>query len=142
MFRVRKKQLEELALKRFIDKVEAALLGYWLGRRVFEQDKSSTPLRAMIAHGLAVARSYGLETEQELVLFVTHMIEVNPEFHRQPHFNRLLKDRSLSFRERSDKLLQEVTAAEWNAAARMVDAHAYWSRVIGMEEGGTKHGGH
>lgn len=130
MFRVRKEQLDRIAMKRFIDRVEATLLRQWLVRRVFNRDKRDVPLRKIIEHGVAVAQSYGLETEQELVMFVMHMIDINPEFHKHAHFHRLLKDRALTFRERSDKILTEITADEWKEAARMCDAQGYWSRVL------------
>jgi hypothetical protein len=139
MFRVRKEQLERIALTRFIDRVEASLLRHWLARQVFDQDKADIPLRAMIEHGVTVATSYGLETEQELVMFVMRMIELNPQFHEQPHFQRLLRDQTLTFTERSDKMLTEISPDEWRAAARMGDSQAYWSRALATEPEGTKH---
>jgi len=143
MFRLRKEQLDRIAMKRFIDRVETTLLQHWFARRVFDQEKAAIPLRGMIEHGVTVAQSYGLQTEQELVMFVMHMIDINPEFHKQPHFQRLLQDRSLTFRERSDKILQEVTRADWEAAARIGDPHAYWLRVLpAADRERTRHGEH
>lgn len=140
MFRVRKEQLDAIAMKRFIDRVEKTLLEEWFSRRVFDHERTRIPLRKMVEHGVTVAQSYGLETEQDLVMFVLNMIDVNPRFHEEPHIQRLLKDKSLTFAERTDKLMSSESDRAWADAARIGDAHEYWSRVLPNYWQGAEHG--
>jgi len=130
MFRIRKRQHEALADKAFIDKVEEFVVEDRLDRRVTAEERARLPFRAMIEHGVEVARSYGLETERDLMLFVLNMITINPEFHRQPRIHGILQDPDLTPSQRRDKLLTDVTGAEWDEAAGMTDAGRYWSRVL------------
>jgi hypothetical protein len=129
MFRIRNEQLDAIGMKRFIDRVEQTLMDEWFMRRTFDEEKTRLPLRKMLEHGIGVAQGYGLETEQDLVLFVLNMIDVNPEFHKHPPMQRLVSDKSLVFEQRKHELLS-LSDAEWEAAARIGDAHAYWSRVV------------
>ena len=84
----------------------------------------------MIEHGIGVARSYGFETQRDLMLFVLNMITINPEWHRQPKIQAILQDKSLTPPARREKLLTEVSEDEWEQAGEMVDEDEYWTRVL------------
>ncbi len=88
------------------------------------------PFRAMAEHGVEVARGYDLVTERDLTFFVLNMLTINPEFHRQPHIHGILRDSALSPPERRQRMLAEVSDAEWEEAAAMTDPDRYWSRVL------------
>jgi hypothetical protein len=130
MFKVRRKQQDAIAMKGFIDRTEEHIAQDLLQRRVSAEERARLPLRAMIEHGVEVAQGYGLETERDLMLFVLNMIDINPEFHLQPHIRAILEDRSLGNEERREKLLTDVTDDEWEQAARMTEPDSYWSRVL------------
>jgi hypothetical protein len=133
MFRFYKAQHDAIATKLLVDRIEVLVLEQWFARRVFAEERARLPLRAMIAHGVSVAQGYGLETERDLMLFVLNMINVNPEFHRQPAIHGILTDQSLARAARREKLLTDVTDGEWEQAARMTDADDYWLRVLAAD---------
>ena len=95
------------------------------------EERARLPVRAMVEHGVGVARAtYGLETERDLMLFVLNMITINPEFHLQPRIHAILKDDELPRPVRREKLLTDVSDAEWEQAATMTNHDQYWSRVL------------
>jgi hypothetical protein len=130
MLRIRKKQHEALADKAFIDRLEEYVAEDTFGRKVSAEERARLPIRGMVAHGIEVARGYGLRTERDLMLFVLNMITINPEFHRQRHIHEILQDASLSPPDRREKMLSDVSDEEWEEAARMTNADRYWSRVL------------
>ncbi len=101
----------------------------WFMRKNFQEEKERLPLRQMIEHGISIAQRYGLETEQDLVFFLLNMIEIGPQFHEHPPIQRLVADKSLAFSERKHELLS-LASGEWDAAARIGDANAYWAEVL------------
>jgi len=130
MLRIGQQQHRSLGDKDFIDRLENSIAEDTFGRKVSAEERARLPLRAMIAHGVEVARGYGLETERDLALFVLNMLTINPEFHRQPRIRALLEDPALSPPDRREKLLTDVSDEEWNEAAEMTDPDRYWSRVL------------
>jgi hypothetical protein len=130
MFKVRKKQHDAVAMKGFVDRVEAHLAEDLLVRKVTAEERARLPLRAMIEHGIAIARDYGLETERDMMLFVLNMITINPEFHRQPRIQGILRDKALAPPARREKLLTDVSDDEWEQAAVMTNADHYWARAL------------
>lgn len=130
MFRIRKEQHRSLGDKDFLDRLEAMVAEDMLGRRVSAEELARRPLREMIEHGVEVARGYGLATERDLGAFVLNMLTINPEFHRQPRIQGILRDEALSPEARREKLLAEVSDEEWDEAAEMTDPDRYWSGVV------------
>ncbi len=133
MFRTRKEQHDAMAMKLFVDRVEGHVLEGWFGRKVLAEEKAGLPIRAVIQHGVGVAQGYGLQTERDLMLFVLNMINVNPEFHRQPHVRAIIEEASVTGPEWPERLVTEVSDAEWDQAAEMTNADDYWSRVLSAE---------
>jgi hypothetical protein len=133
MFRIRKAQHDAMAMKLFIDRMEGYILERWFGRQVLGEERAGLPMRAVIQHGVDVAQGYGLETERDLMLFVLNMINVNPEFHRQPHVHAILEEASVTGPEWRERLLTEVSDAEWEQAAVMTNADDYWTRVLSAD---------
>lgn len=130
MFRVQPHQHRSLGDQDFFDRLEVFIAEDAFGRKVSAEERARLPFRAMIEHGVEVARSYGLETERDLSLFVLNMITINPEFHRQPRIHALLRDPALAPPERREKLLKDVSDEDWSEAATMTDPDRYWSRVL------------
>lgn len=130
MFRVKSRNQRPFADGDFIDRLEELLAEDFYGRKVTPEERSRVPFREMIEHGVDVGRGYGLKTERDLAGFVLNMVRINPEFHRQPRINSILRDTALSAPERREKLLTDVSDDEWEEAARMTDADDYWDRVL------------
>ena len=130
MLRIRKKQHEALADKAFIDRLEEYVAEDTFGRKVSAEERARLPIRGMVAHGIEVARGYGLRTERDLMLFVLNMITINPEWHRQPHIHAILQDKALAPPDRREKLLTDVSDDEWEEAAAMTDGNRYWAREL------------
>ena len=130
MFRIRQQQQRSLGDQSFIGRLEEVLGEDFYGRKPTPEELTRVPFREMIEHGIEVARGYGLKTERDLAGFVLNMIRINPEFHRQPRINSILKDASLEPPERREKLLTDVSDDEWEEAARMTDADDYWDREL------------
>lgn len=130
MFRVRKQQRESLGDKGFIDRLEASIADDTFGRSITAKERARLPIRAMVEHGVEVARGYKLETERDITFFVLNMLTINPEFHRQPRIHAILRDPDLKPPERREKLLTDVSDDEWEDAAKMTDPDRYWTRVL------------
>ena len=130
MFRIRQQQQRSLGDQAFIGRLEEVLGEDFYGRKPTPEELTRVPFREMIEHGIEVARGYGLKTERDLAGFVLNMVRINPEFHRQPRINAILKDASLEPPERREKLLTDVSDDEWEEAARMTDADDYWDREL------------
>jgi hypothetical protein len=130
MLRIRREQHDALGEKDFVDRLEALVAESVFVRQVTAAERRRLPLRAMIVHGIEVARGYGLETERDLTVFVLNMITINPDFHRQPRIHAILRDTSLEPEARREKILTDVSDEEWEEAERMTDADRYWARAL------------
>ncbi len=130
MFKVHQKQEDVAGEKAFVDKVEGYIAEDILKRRVSAIERERLPIRAMVVHAIAVARSYGQETERDLMLFALNMITINPEWHRQPRIHSILRDKTLTGPVRREKLLTDVSEDDWEQAGKMIDEDEYWSRHL------------
>ncbi len=116
-------------MKRFIDRVETTPLRQWLASGVQPRQEGRSAAQDCRARsgGRTILRARdGARARHVRDAHDRHQ----PHSAKQAHFHRLLKDRALTFRERSDKILTEITADEWKEAARMCDAQGYWSRAL------------
>lgn len=129
MLKIRTAQEESLADEDFV-------------RRLIAHIQARTPkatekltyhqLRAVVRHGIAVARGYDLRSERDLAAFTFDMLAVNPQFHRQREIHGILKNPDVPVAERMDR----ATAApdeSWEEAAKMTDAAEYWQAVLDRE---------
>lgn len=82
-------------------------------------------LRAMVRGGLARARGYGMTAEASLAAFVALMVEVAPNFDEHPLLQRILKDPQVPADSRVERLLNEATEQNWQAAAADYDVNAW-----------------
>jgi hypothetical protein len=130
MFRVKARNQRPLGDADFIGRLEDLLAEDFYERTVTPEEKAWLPFREMVEHGMEVARSYGFTTERDIASFVLNMVRINPEFHRQPKINAILKDTDIKPPDRREKLLTDVSDAEWEEAARMTNADDYWDRVL------------
>jgi hypothetical protein len=134
MFQVRTAQLDAIRLTRFIAMAEQLIVDEWFKRRTFPEERARIPLRPMLAHAVAVAQRYGMESDRDLMVFVMHMIEINPAFHEEPHIHSILMDTSLSPEERRRRILTDVSEEAWDSAASRADADTYWAEHIQAKE--------
>lgn len=127
-FLIRREQFAAIADADLTRRVKRSIImEYELSRTVPGKD-DRRGLDAMIRHGLAVARAYGFETEQDLATFVLHMILINPAFHREPTIHAILVDPSMPAADKPDALLG-IPEEAWEAAEAMTDPVAYWNEV-------------
>jgi hypothetical protein len=130
MFKVTPRNQRPIGDEDFVRRLEQLLGEDFYGRRPTPEELERIPFRAMIEHGMAVARGYGLASERDLAGFVLNMVTINPEFHLQPRIHAILADGALTPAERRERLLSGVSDEEWAEAARMTNGDAYWNRVL------------
>lgn len=132
MFKIRPDQADVLADDDLIRRIEA-----WLRTRHPSQVAAIPPddLRAVIVHGMGVARSYGFRTERALFTFVIDMLAVGPCFHLQPKIQAILGDGGASEEDRLDRIVDDVDDAAWDEAGEITDKAAYWDDVIAQARG-------
>ncbi len=130
MFKVTPRNQRPLGDDGFVRRLEQLLGEDFYGRKPTPEELERIPFRAMIEHGMEVARGYGLRSERDLAGFVLNMVTINPEFHLQPRIHAILADPALAPAERRDKLRGAVSDEAWAEAARMTNGNAYWDRVL------------
>lgn len=81
-------------------------------------------------HGISVARTYGLTTEQHLVEFTLDMLTIHPRFHEQQDIQAVLNDRTKGAEERMRAILSGVPESAWDQAEAYPDADLYWREVF------------
>lgn len=96
----------------------------------FERDIPKKDRDIMIKHSIKVARSYGFRTERDIAVFITHMMTINPGFHNQPRIHVILTNPVLPIKERLHHLVVDANEQDWEQASKMVNAAAYWARVL------------
>lgn len=102
----------------------------------FERDIPKNDRDIMIKHSIKVARSYGFKTEQDIAVFIAHMMTINPGFHNQPRIHAILTNPTIPIKERLDHIVSDPTEQDLEQASKMVDATVYWARVL-QEAGET-----
>jgi hypothetical protein len=85
-------------------------------------------LHAMIRHGIARARSYGLSSEASLIGFVALMIGAAPNFDAHPVLQWSLKNESIPPDERIKHLLDQASEQNLDAVKAEYDPTA-WGEV-------------
>jgi hypothetical protein len=83
-------------------------------------------LLKMVRTGIARARSYGMTWESSITAFVVLMFVVAPNFDGHPLMTHILKDGSIEPDERIDRLCEQTTDSNWEAAKRDYNVAA-WS---------------
>jgi len=87
-------------------------------------------VETMAEHCVKVAKSYTLITERAIAAFVLHMININPEFHKQPSINAVLKREGLDDFSKMELLLSDTTESDWAEAAAVCDKGEYWEPFL------------
>lgn len=132
MFKVRPEQAESLADE---DLIRRIIL--YLEVRLPQQVAKIAPndLKAIVRHGLEIARTYEVRTERGLFTFVMDMLAVGPAFHAQPKIQAILGRRDVDELERLDRIVEDVDDDAWDEAGRITDAAAYWDDVLAQSRG-------
>lgn len=81
-------------------------------------------------HCLDISRQYGMNTERSVVTFALHMININPEFHRQEAIQAILQEEDDSPSARLEAIVRDVSDAQWDEAENMTDPVQYWEQVL------------
>ena len=82
-------------------------------------------LSNMVRGGIARAREYGITWCSTLVAFVVVMFVSAPNFDDHPLLRRTLLDKDTDPNGRLDKLIQNSTEQNWEAARQSYDANAW-----------------
>lgn len=127
MYKLRGPQLDALADQDLIRRI-----GEYLRERIPDTAAviPSEDLKAVIAHGIEVARSYGLTYESSLANVVLDMLAVGPEFHLQPEIYAILSEPGLSEEDKLDRIVDDVSDAAWEEAGGRTEPALYWDGVI------------
>ena len=95
---------------------------------------SDADLSRIVAHGVGVARGYGLATEQHLVEFLLDMLTIHSRFHENQILHAILADSARSASERMAAILSEAPESAWEEAAAYPGADEYWLTAIDTEQ--------
>jgi hypothetical protein len=82
-------------------------------------------LRHLVRNGIVQAREYGMTWETTLTSFVVMMFITSPNFHLYPAVNAILQDESVEPDNRTDRLVENITEAEWLEAKEKYDPQAW-----------------
>jgi hypothetical protein len=122
---IRRDQWLSMARRNFLGRIEALIRVNLPAEAV---QKLNVPQIA--EHCLNTAQSYTLNEERPIVGFVLHMLNINPEFHRQSSINAILDDRSVDDSNRMERLLTDTAESDWEEAVTMCDPTIYWLPFI------------
>jgi hypothetical protein len=138
MLAIKKAQREAMGEPEFVERTIAFIKRRYPG---WVYPLSDDELKMRVLHGIEKGRSYGLTWEQSLVVFVTHMLTIGPEFDKQPAIQRVLRDSSIDPPDRRMEALQgrDVSDEDWDQSCAMCDREEYWSYV--RERMGAPRGG-
>jgi len=87
-------------------------------------------LREMIANGLAKARGYGINMDNQLIGFVSIMFSIAPNFDEQPDINKILSSTSIPADEKYDLIFEDdVSEQAWADAEDHYDDLAWFPEL-------------
>lgn len=95
---------------------------------------SDDTFREMVANGLVRARSYRLNTDEDLMAFVAVMFEIAPNFDEHPALNAVLTDERRPIDVRFDDLFTPDLDKAWTEAADSYDTNAWFHEEIRKSE--------
>lgn len=111
--------------ERFIRLIMAHLKDEYLKKIKRTSDEK---LHEMVVNGLARARQYGLNTDEDLMAFVSVMMEIAPNFDEQPNLHRVLTDVKIPVNARFDALFVPSLDEDWEKAAANDDQIAWFRK--------------
>ena len=87
-------------------------------------------LQDMVENGINKARSYGLESDEDIAAFVTLMFEIAPNFDFQSDIRKVLTDASIAPEDKFDQLFAQVSEAAWSEAELNYDSDHWLPSVL------------
>lgn len=135
MFKIRDDQEHALADEDFVQRV----MNYLQARLPLQVARlTASELRAVVRHGIEVARSYDLRSERDLFTFTLDMLAVNPNFHLQREIQGVLNDANIPVDERMPRAT-DLPEESWREAGTMTDPAEYWGELLARSSpgGGT-----
>jgi hypothetical protein len=98
-------------------------------------DMRFNTLWEMVANGLMRARNYSFTELEDETIFVTWMFIMAPNFDEQPKLKEILRDVTITAKERIDKLLVDELNSSWEEAQKNYDGDAWFTELQnGMNE--------
>jgi len=91
---------------------------------------SDDTFREMVTAGLARARSHGLNTDEDLMAFVSVMFEVAPNFDEHPVLHGVLTNERLPIDKRFDALFAPHLDQAWQEAEDAYDTNAWLPELV------------
>jgi len=125
MLVIRKQQLQEFIAGNageFAEVVRTAIRKSNEERVKVYDDKE---LDAMLAIGIARAKSHGLTGAEDIAAFVAVMFEIAPRFDEQPEIREVLQDANFKPDDRLEQLFIRVPDAAWAEASKKYD-DSFW----------------
>lgn len=103
----------------------------FLKEKLPDQVNSLPPevLRERVEAGIAYARTYGVKWRSSLLMFVTLMFEVSPNFDRHALIQPMLQDQELGPDNRIKKIVNDLSRENWRQIAQGADQDA-WGRLV------------
>lgn len=89
---------------------------------------SDDTLREMVNNGLTRARRY-VNTDEDLMAFVSVMMEIAPNFDEHPALHQVLTDPTIPVNSRFDALFNPALGRAWEGAKQKYDQKA-WFREL------------
>lgn len=87
-------------------------------------------LREMIANGLKKARSYGINTDAQLIGFVSIMFEIAPNFDEQPDIHKILSSDKIPANDKFELIFGDAVSEEaWAEAENNYDEEAWFPEL-------------
>ncbi|MDQ3132147.1 MAG: hypothetical protein M3Q99_15475 [Acidobacteriota bacterium] len=132
---IRQKQfevLQEVADKNFVERIvghlqekHASLAVELPSGKLIVSDIPVETLHRLVSGGVAQAREYGITWETNLTSFVVMMFIASPNFHLHSAVNAILQDEDVKSEDRVDRLVENITEAEWQDAKESYDPQAW-----------------
>lgn len=141
MLKIRPAQLQafqQVAEAAFVGRVVAHLRAHHAGAVVRLPSGETTvaalpddTLRELVAGGLTRARRYGIEWESNLTAFVVLMFTAAPNFDAHPIIQHVLTNPQTPPESRIDRLWEDTTEENWEAAEAAYDVNAWGLSATG-----------
>jgi hypothetical protein len=128
-WRIRPEQHKEFDLtaeKSFVDRCIK-----FLQEKLPAQSNSLPPkiLRERVEAGITHARSYGVTWQSSLLMFVTLMFEIGPNFDRHSSIQPLLRDKSRRPDVRIKHIVNNVSSEDWKRVSEQTN-QSFWDTLV------------
>lgn len=101
----------------------------------YVSDIPSDTLREMVGNGITRARIYNFSELEDVIVFMTWMFVMAPNFDEQPKLREILRDVTIPAEERIDKMLVDELNSSWEEVQQNYDGDAWFPELQNEEKG-------